>query len=442
MDSLRGFDEDYGSAADDEPAMDAPPAIGTDERRMHVRAYNHWVSLLDGRDYPSIEDLDVENLPDFGPHGVLLDFTCGAENPATPYIGERLREECEIGQEITEISQVPKRSLLSRLTDHYLQIIANRAPIGFEAEFVSQRGCSTMYRGILMPLSSDGDTIDFIYGVINWKELADAGTSASLVGEVGAALAGAPAPLHSPVWADGPSAQDPDTETSHASEATLVVGRFDDFSETEEEDEDAVSALPEDAGLADRLCVARETAEAVKTADGRSRAALYRALAQAYDFALAARRNPEDYAEILEDAGLKAQDRAPMTPIAKLIFGTDYDKTRLTEFATALDHGVRNAVPAVDFGAYLERFPGGLKGIVASERAARRPASALHSPEADREALRHAPALAHVDGLPGEDEFVLLVARREADGSLGIVAEVAGDEALLARAIRNASVAL
>jgi hypothetical protein len=35
---------------------------------------------------------------------------------------------------------VPSRSLLSRLTDHYLQIIANSAPIGFEAEFVGQRG--------------------------------------------------------------------------------------------------------------------------------------------------------------------------------------------------------------------------------------------------------------------------------------------------------------
>jgi hypothetical protein len=29
-----------------------------------------------------------------------------------------------------------------------------------------------MYRGILLPYSSDDDTIDFIYGVINWKEAA------------------------------------------------------------------------------------------------------------------------------------------------------------------------------------------------------------------------------------------------------------------------------
>ena len=37
-------------------------------------------------------------------------------------------------------------------------------------------------------------------------------------------------------------------------------------------------ALDADAGLADRLWAARETADAVKSADGRTRAALYRAL--------------------------------------------------------------------------------------------------------------------------------------------------------------------
>src|SRR5206468_303766 len=74
-------------------------------------------------------------------------------------------------------------SLLSRLTDHFMQIIANRAPVGFEAEFENPRGESLCYRGILMPFSSDGDSIDFIYGVINWKHLNDATVHLSGSGE-------------------------------------------------------------------------------------------------------------------------------------------------------------------------------------------------------------------------------------------------------------------
>ena len=145
---------------------DVSMEIGGDERRMHVRAYNYWCSLLDGRDYPSIEDLEPGDIEDFGPHSVLLDFTEGQGNPATPYIGTAIREECGLGDDIKSIDDVPSRSLLSRLTDHYMQIIANRAPVGFEAEFVNQRSRTICYRGILKPFSSDGDTIDFIYGVI------------------------------------------------------------------------------------------------------------------------------------------------------------------------------------------------------------------------------------------------------------------------------------
>ena len=107
---------------------------------------------------------------------------------------------------VTRIADVPSRSLLSRLTDHYLQIIANRAPIGFEAEFVGTRGRSTLYRGILMPFSSTGETIDFIYGVINWKELVDADTQASLDAELDAAVRASPKQtLETAIWADGPS---------------------------------------------------------------------------------------------------------------------------------------------------------------------------------------------------------------------------------------------
>src|SRR5688500_7452503 len=136
MDGFREYPSEFDqSAAAEASAADVVAAIGTDERRMHVRAYNYWVSLLEGRDFPSIEDLDPANITDFAPNSVLLDFTGGRGNPATPYIGTAIRAECDVGDEIRHIAQVPSRSLLSRLTDHYMQIIANRAPIGFEAEF-------------------------------------------------------------------------------------------------------------------------------------------------------------------------------------------------------------------------------------------------------------------------------------------------------------------
>jgi hypothetical protein len=437
MDSYRPFEDgaEIDTVVEDEPAIEAPPEIGVDERRMHVRAYNYWVSLLDGRAYPTIGDVDPANIEDFGPNSVLLDFTGGSDNPGIVYLGGALREECELYGDIQSIEDVPSRSLLSRLTDHYLQIIANCAPIGFEAEFLSQRGLNTMYRGILMPLSSDGDQIDFIYGVINWKEVADHHTTAGLAREVSRAAAGSqPSQQASPVWADGPNSA-PLEELDY--DRPLLA--FEEGVYGEDDQPTLDLTLGADAGLADRLCLARETAEAVKTADARSRSALYRALGHAYDFAVAADAEPADYAEILEDAGLKAQERAPMTPIVKLIFGVDYDKTRLTEFAAALAYAKRVDVPQGELAAFLDRFSGGLKGVVQAERRERRPAAKPDPASAARTALGAAQPIAYLDIDAEGEDFVLLIARREPDGRLAVIAPVPADKPLIDRAVRSAA---
>ena len=427
MDNFRGFEDEAAfSAGEEEPQVERPPEIGVDERRMHVRAYNYWVSLLAGRAYPSIRDVDPHTIEDFGPHSVLLDFSRNQEDPEISFLGRALRVECGLDDAIRHISTVPSRSLLSRLTDHYLQIIANRAPIGFEAEFVSQRGHNTLYRGILMPLSSDGETIDFIYGVINWKELADADTASALVTEVETAVATATAPPAGfgdcQVWADGPNAD--------FIEAATVP--------QEPVDDSTLSLWPDEPALADRLSAARFCAEEAAGADQRSHHTLYRALGHAHDFAVAAEGAPEDYAELLADAGIKVQDRAPMTPVVKLVFGARYDKTRLTEFAAALSWAKREGVPAGIFAERIEMFDGGLKGMVAAERAARRPAAKPDRWAEIRARLHAARPLARIDlQVAGDGEFLLLVARREGDG-LAIVAPVA-DAKLVEQAIRKSA---
>ncbi|MCY7280533.1 MAG: hypothetical protein LH610_06485 [Sphingomonas bacterium] len=433
MDSFSEHPSEFDLASADAVAAgdDVTHAIGADERRMHVRAYNYWVSLLDGRDYPSIEDLEPGSIGDFASNSVLLDFTAGRDDPATPYVGTAIRAECGLPDDIKQITEVPSRSLLSRLTDHYMQIIANRAPIGFEAEFVNQRGHSICYRGILMPFSSDGDTIDFIYGVINWK---DGGAAPA----VDAPLAAALAPIEAEI---GPSPEPvlaPITvEHEHPAHLTWEDGPLAD-AEVDLPVAIEVPAVTEDSGLADQLSAARDSADVCKAADGRSRTALYRALGMAYDFAIATKRVPADYAEILDDAGVKAQARAPMTPIVKLVFGADYDKARLTEFAAALSYAERRSIAFGGFQHYVETQIGGLKRLVAEERDARRPAGKVDDRgDKARAALRTVASIALAD-LPTNEEFALVLTRRGADGVHQAVAVVT-DEKMLDRAIRRSA---
>jgi hypothetical protein len=466
VDSYSDYPGEYNAVSAAGSDSEVSMAIGADERRMHVRAYNYWCSLLDGRDYPSIEDLEPGDIEDFGPHSVLLDFTEGRDNPATPYIGTAIREQCGIGDDVKSIADVPSRSLLSRLTDHYMQIIANRAPVGFEAEFVNQNSRSICYRGILMPFSSDGDTIDFIYGVINWKDLGEANEPAQVIraalsplepetdefdegdvlelGEDDALELKEPVPTEELAGDIVPFA-DPNVEPEEAAPTPHLVwedGPLADpepvFAADEAEEEDPVIELDDEAGLADRLWAARESAEVCKQADGRSRVALYRALAMAYDFAVATKRVPEEYADILDDAGVKAQARAPMTPIVKLVFGIDYDKTRLTEFAAALSYAERENVDFGGFQEFVEQADGGLKGLVAAERKARRPDKPAEDKlELGKAALRSALPISLAQ-LQTNQEFALVVTRRNGDGVHEVV-ELVVDEAMLDRALRRAA---
>jgi len=611
MDDLRGQfgvgaydggEHDYGLGDEDVSREPPPSPIGQDERRMQVRAYNHWASLLADRNFPSIEDLDPQTLPDFGPFSVLLDFTNGIDNPAIRFLGETLAEECDVTTTVAQLDDVPSRSLLSRITDHYMQILANQAPIGFEAEFVNQRGATIMYRGILLPYSSDDDTIDFIYGVINWKEIADQLTSDELLLEIDQALE-APQEdsldkprMPDPVtdWADGPGADEPAGEGQpavpsftddpfplpafgndddgelgdeedepldlyEAIEAvdeepegpsrfasllkigggTASVGSFDDDDEDYgDEDEDpvakwlkrptpldslpeSVEALPEpgfgrhapidlssfdsetvepifaeaepfeldasyedtdpavetayeteplelvdayepvavkepagsedafaalevpadgpELGLYDCLAAARELAHAARSCEDRSRTALYAAVGRAYDFSLAAQAEPEAFAELIADSGLTVQERAPMTPVVKLVFGADYDKTRIAEYASVLGHAHRAGIERGALADYLANAEGGLKGVVQAEREARKADSGDTAHETPREALaRKLRAIAPLgfEDIEAEGEEFALVMIRRVDGQVVVLGEIA-DVALVDKAAKK-----
>jgi hypothetical protein len=570
----------YESADDDSAPQTPPPAIGQDERRMQVRAYNHWASLLEDRNFPAIEDLEPENLPDFGPFSVLLDFSNGIENPGISFLGEKLAEECGVDEEeLTTLSEVPARSLLTRITDHYMQILANQAPIGFEAEFVNQRGSTIAYRGILLPFSSDDDTIDFIYGVINWKELADAQHSDELLLEIDQALepkAKVPAlDAETPLtdWADGPGAEPandvadfaPEYAAGESGEADYPAEEFavEGFAEEEagdeteaadedddlpvpsfglDDDEDDEPAkgpsfgsllkmpiqpaktpieltdeyvgdeegdfgtpgfdepmeltevaydepmeltdegvdepevgeaayaepipapaeavfdepvletsleivLPEldpsEMELGDWLAAAREMAVAARGSEERTREALYEAIGRAYDFSLAAAEAPAEFDEIVADSGLTTQDRAPMTPVVKLVFGADYDKTRLTEYAAALTHAHRLGLQRGTLGDFLREAEGGLKGVVKAERRLRKEEAGkeVEPVDAPRNAIaKKLRALAPqtfeaID--PEGSEFALVMIRRTEEGAVVMLGEVPDDVALVERAARR-----
>ncbi|WP_114229121.1 MULTISPECIES: PAS domain-containing protein [Sphingomonas] len=573
MDSFRDFASElepaFGSHAADTPEV----LDDAEERRMQVKAYNYWTSLLNGRDFPSIEDLEPSSIAEFAKHSVLIDFTSGPASATTAYVGAALRRECDLDPDSDRLADAPAGSLVARLPSYHDQILDSRAPVGFETSFRNQRGQGHAYRGILMPFSSDGDTIDFVYGVFNWNEVDIVEEAAAPADDV-LELSDEPAPQpvagldhlmgrsafgedDAPIY--GEEAEDEQPEAAafedevfelaepietpddvleldmaayepepHAAEtasessaedtiSAVPFGGFDQTEDTQPEawlqefagysapepvvqdfvadeaptpvadfthqpapepapaplpvatitsvsigdvpvpiepvaDEEQLSAWQQEAesdhafadeageaSLDEWLTAARATAEDAKAADGRSRQALYRALAEAYDFACAAVSAPVEYDRLLEDSGISVQARAPMTAVAKLVFGVDYDKARLTEYAAALSYGARQGIEAGEFLPFIDSMEGGLKAMVEAERRERRPTAQPAPTWRDRAISRLRSAEAQPLGqLAGNGEFALVLVRRDADGSVSPVAAVT-DEALLEKAMKKAA---
>ncbi len=138
------------------------------ERRITFCLYESWEKIAGSSRLPALKRLQRQEIEAFKSNLVLLDLRNRKDNPIFQVIGNGLTEDLEVDLVGRPIAEVPRRSMLSRVTDHYLEVLANRVPIAFEAEFVNREGEKALYRGILLPFSDDNQNINFILGGVRW----------------------------------------------------------------------------------------------------------------------------------------------------------------------------------------------------------------------------------------------------------------------------------
>lgn len=171
-------DMNSGAAAGgSEPAFDAPPLFAAiRERRLHARVHHHWASLRRSDSLPTLDAFDPALLNACEAQSLLVELGTA---PQFVHIGERLW---------SMLDSLPSDALMSQLAGYCAAIRANGRPIDFEAETPSRHGTEILYRGILLPLASRaGAGPDRAYGILTWKEAADAAIVADLARAIGRA---------------------------------------------------------------------------------------------------------------------------------------------------------------------------------------------------------------------------------------------------------------
>ena len=117
-----------------------------------------------------------------------------------------------------------------------------------------------------------------------------------------------------------------------------------------------------------KLADVRAKADEARMAKLRSNLALYEGLSAAYDFALDAEDNADEYLKLVEAQGLKIQLRAPMAPVVKLAFDGMCDDSTIAQLEKVLGWALKNDLPR---GTLAERIEaeGGLGSILSAKAA-------------------------------------------------------------------------
>lgn len=377
------------------------------EKRITFQLYNCWFRLASDYGIPPLKSLLPEDIAAYKNNMVLIDLRDPENEPTLQVIGQLLNDDLDQDLCLKSIDEIPRRTLLSRITDHYMEVLANKSPISFDAEFKNKNLEKILYRCVLLPFSDDGVNINFILGAIRWiteEELRDAKKTAE----------------------DSRQKSDlPDSQKK----------AIDPAPPPQEDDES-------DRLLKNSLKKCRKLVQGQNPADSRSRKSLYETLGAVLDFHKLCLSNPVSYGRLLEIKGLKSQKRAPFTPTLKLCFGRDYDKTRLTEYAAALSFAQKNGEDGSSLPNFLEHHPGGIKGCVRAERESHhidtdKPVKS--QTEDHQETIENMPSLATFDvgeNNESDDKLCLLLARRNGS-SMDVIKILNEDKKLLDQILKT-----
>lgn len=137
------------------------------ERRLNRRALLYWRSIGGGNGLVAVDRFDPQALEDCSSHGFMLDLRDLAV-PFICHVGPVLQEEADITHLPVALADVSPQSLLGQFGRRWEEVLSGQQPVTAEYDFTTNR-YHIFCRGVLLPLSSEGQAIDHVYGVISWK---------------------------------------------------------------------------------------------------------------------------------------------------------------------------------------------------------------------------------------------------------------------------------
>jgi hypothetical protein len=144
------------------------------ERRLVLRLLDYWRRVSEDRRWPSPGDFYPAVIPDLWRYCFLVDLTgaAGGGKRVLSYVGDYHREMYDMEFTGTALADVDQNTLISRAASYVDDVLGRAVPVTYGGQFIDRRGYGVLYRSILLPLSTDNETICAILGAANCQETA------------------------------------------------------------------------------------------------------------------------------------------------------------------------------------------------------------------------------------------------------------------------------
>ena len=149
-----------------------------EERRLVLRLMAYWDDLRDDRDFPSYKEIDPAAIGDDWPHC----YTVAVQNPpiASQFVHLGAIYHPDLPESGVEtLADCAQGTLLYAATHYIDRVLQKKVPVSLGGHAHLGRD-SVLYRSILLPLSNDDGTIDYLLGGANFRVVATGEDSSAL----------------------------------------------------------------------------------------------------------------------------------------------------------------------------------------------------------------------------------------------------------------------
>ncbi len=138
------------------------------EQRMTFRLLSYWQRARGDKKFPSLAEVDISQISEVYHFTFTIELGENEEEHRFVYFGPALSS--QFGEDYTgmALSDAVQDQIVNNTIGFYQKVLDERKPCSESAEFF-MNGKEVRYRSIILPLSEDGETIDFLFGTANYK---------------------------------------------------------------------------------------------------------------------------------------------------------------------------------------------------------------------------------------------------------------------------------